>query len=289
MPRILPTSLLEPAYQLHHYLIFRTHYLREMFHGNQEIDLIDRTLRAVCEREQYHLLDKQISVDHVRLLVSLTPDQAVSEVVQRFKGNISRQFAIRFPNRLEQHQMPSLWAKGYFARSSGSVDDETIRSYIDRQIAHHGYRGSWTEALRLRNHNFRSPAFKLAHCFTILQYHLVLETDFHIPVFDDAIASKLFDYVIAIGKKHRFAVDRVSVLPNHVHLLVEAVPSLSAASLAEAVMRNTRYWMEKNFWGVLKQTKAWDVWKPSYYVGTTGEYTTAEVRSFLSGSHSSAL
>lgn len=286
MPRIIQPAHLEAAYQLHHYLIFRTHYLREVFLGNQEIDLIDSTLHAVCEREQYHLLDSQIAVDNVRLLISLTPDQTVSEVVQRFKGNISRQFSTLFPNRLEQHQMPSLWAKGYFSRSSGSADDETIRSYIDSQSVHHGYRGAWTETLTLRNPAFNSPAFRFAHCFTILQYHLVLETDFLIPVFDDAIAPKLFEYVIAIGKKHRFAVDRMSVLPNHVHLLVEAVPSLSAESLALAVMSNTRYWMEKNFWGVLKQTKAWDVWKPSYYVGTTGEYTTAEVRSFLRGSYS---
>jgi putative transposase len=287
MPSALQTQYLEPAYQLHHYLIFRTHYLREMFQGQQENDLIDRTIQAVCEREQFHMLDRQIAINHVRLLVSLTPDQTVSQAVQRFKGNISRQFSLVFPNRLEQDRMPTLWARGYFARSSGKVDEETIRSYIDSQIAHHGYRGSWTEALRLRNPAFRSPAFSLGHCFTILQYHLVLETDFHIPVFDDAIASKLFQYVIAIGEKHGFAVDRMSVLPNHVHLLVEAVPSLSAASLANAVISNTQYWMEKNFWGVLKQTRAWDVWKPSYYVGTTGEFTTAEVRSFLSGAYSS--
>ena len=288
MPSTLQTPYFEPAYQLHHYLIFRTHYLREMFHGNQENDLIDRTLQEVCEREKYHLLERQIEIDNVRLLVSLTPDQTVSQAVQRFKGNISRQFSLAFPNRLEHDRMPALWARGYFARSSGKVDEQTVRSYIDSQIAHHGYRGSWTEALRLRNPAFRSPAFRLPHCFTVLQYHLVLETDFHIPVFDDAIAPKLFEYVIAIGEKHAFAVDRMSVLPNHLHVLVEAVPSLSAASLANAVISNTRHWMEKNFWGVLKQTGAWDVWKPSYYVGTTGEYTTAEVRSFLSGYYLSA-
>ena len=283
MPSATPASKLVPAYQLHHYLCFRTHYLREMFGGDTECDLIATTAQAVCAKEGYHLLDKQISSDHVRLLISLTPEHTVSQAVQLLKGNLSREFSIAFPNRLRQERLRELWARSYFARSSGRVDDDTIRNYIYGQASHHGYRGSWTEALRFRNPEFNSPAFHLAHCFTILQYHLVLVTDFNISVFDDAIAPTLFEYVMAIGKKHGFKVDTISVMPDHIHLLVEAIPSLSVAALANAVRTNTRYWIEKNYWGVLKQTAAWDVWKPSFYAGTTGEYTTAEVRSFLSG------
>lgn len=107
-------------------------------------------------------------------------------------------------------------------------------------------------------------------------------TDFRIPLFDEAIAPRLFEYVIAVGQKRGFVVDRLSVLPDHVHLVIEAVPSLSMNECALTVVNNTRHWMEKKYWGVLKQTGAWDVWKPSFYAATTGEYTTAQVRSFLS-------
>jgi putative transposase len=178
--------------------------------------------------------------------------------------------------------MPTLWARGYFARSSGKVGADTVRAYVDNQISHHGYRGAWTEGLRFKNAEYKSPAFKLAHCLTILQYHLVFVTDFRNPIFDEVISPKLFEYLIAVGKKRGFVIDRMSVLPEHIHLVVEALASLSVAEIALSVVNNTRYWMEKNYWGVLKQTSAWDVWKPSFYAGTTGEYTTAQVRSFLS-------
>ena len=178
--------------------------------------------------------------------------------------------------------MPTLWARGYFARSSGKASLEAVRRYVDSQIAHHGYRGDWTDALRYKNPQFKSPAFSLSHCLSILRYHLVLVTDSRTPIFDDFIAPKLFDYVLAIGAKRGFAVERMTVLPDHIHLLIEALPSLTIEDCAFSIVNNTHQWMEKHYWGVLKQADAWNVWRPSYYAGTVGEYTTAQVRQFLS-------
>jgi len=110
----------------------------------------------------------------------------------------------------------------------------------------------------------------------------MLVTKFRVPLFDEAIAPGLFEYVLSVGRKHGFAVDRMSLLPDHMHLLIQAITGLSIYECALAVMNNTRHWMEKQFSGVLKETDAWDVWQPSFYAGTVGEYTTAQVRQFLS-------
>jgi len=110
----------------------------------------------------------------------------------------------------------------------------------------------------------------------------VLVIPFRKPLFDDAIAPKLFAFVLAVGEKRGFAVDRMTVLPDHLHLVIEALPTLSVDEIALSVVNNTRHWMEKHYWGVLKQTEGWDVWRPSFYAGTTGEFTTAQVKQFLS-------
>jgi putative transposase len=114
-----------------------------------------------------------------------------------------------------------------------------------------------------------------------LNYHLVFATQGRIPVFDETIASRLFKYLLAVGRKHNFAIDRISVLPDHMHMLVEGIPRISVEEYALSILNNTQFWMAKNYNGVLKETGAWDVWRPSYYAGTVGEYTTAEVKSFL--------
>jgi len=275
-----PFKCLEAAYQLHSYLRFKTHYLRPLFASSEAQESINDSVEDVCHRHDYHLLDIKVSDDHLRLLVSLKPDQTVSRAVQMMKGNISHQFSRNCKDILTRYRTKSPWAEGYFARSSGKADISTVRMYVESQAANHGYQGEWTSEMSQVNPNFKSPAFHFDHCVCILNYQIVLVTKFRTDLLDDHIAPRLFEYTIEIGKKHGFAVDRMGLSPDHVHLIIEARPDVSVQDCALA-LHNTRHWMEKKYWGVLKQTDCWDVWQPSFYAGTVGEYSTAQIRRFL--------
>jgi putative transposase len=98
----------------------------------------------------------------------------------------------------------------------------------------------------------------------VLDYHVVLATQHRGQIFDEAIAPRFFAYLLTVGNKRGFAVNRVSILPDHVHLLIEALPGVTIYDCALALLNNTAYWMEKNYTGVLKQTGAWNVWQPSF-------------------------
>ena len=272
---------LEAAYQLHFYLAFKTPYLRPLLKGKRERILIGTVLDEVCARQQYHMLYSDVSDNYLRMLLSLKPEQSISQAVKYLKGNLSVNFGRTFRLELEQQRTRTLWAKGYFARSSGKVNLEAARNYVETQTTHHGYKGEWTKPLKYRNPDFRSPAFSLPHSVCMLDYHLVLVTKFRAQLFDEAMAPGLFNYVLTIGRKHGFAVERMSLLPDHLHLLIQAIPGLSIYECALALLNNSQRWMEKHYWGALKQMDAWDVWQPSFYAGTVGEYTTAQVKSFL--------
>jgi putative transposase len=274
-------SSLTPAFQLHFYLCFKTYRRRPLLIGPDTQSLLNRVLGEVCVRQDYHLLDTDIDKDNVRLLLSLNPTQSVSESVRFLKGNVSRQFGLAFNDQLKANNSPSVWAQGYFARSSGKTNIEAARAYVDSQASHHGYRGDWTKPLKFRNPNFRSPAFKFDHLNAILDYHLVIATQNRLPLFDEAMAPHLFDYIITIGQKHNFAVDRIGLLPDHMHLIIEAVPSVCVQDCVLAILEDTRYWMTTHHRSALKELNAWDVWQPSFYAGTVGEYSTAQVREFL--------
>lgn len=268
-------TALEAAYQLHYYLYFKTHCLRPLFQSDATRSLITDVMAEVCSREQYHLLEAPvINPDHLKLLLSLKPTHRLSDVIKKLKGNIS--------HRLNRSTMGKLWARGYFARTSGKVDLIRARNYVDGQSKHHGYRGDWTQPLKYHNPDFTSPYFNFEHCFSQLNYHLVLSTYSRAEIFDETIATLLFKYIVAIGRKYKFAVDRMGLLPDHFHLLIEAVPSVSVEEIIRAILENTSSWMYKHYFGVLKETDALNVWSPSFYVGSVGEFTTAQVKRFLS-------
>ena len=267
-------KVLEAAYQLHFYFCLKTHFLKPHLATPEAEKLVSKVLERVCQREQYHLLQLDVSATQLRLLLSLKPTHAVSQVVRLLKGNLERDFRNSF-------RMEKLLGRGYFVRSSGKASLEAARKYVENQVTHHGYKGDWTKPLKFRNPNFKSPAFTFEHCAALLTYHLVLVTQTRLPIFEEAIAPKLFAYLMAIGVKHRFSVERVGLLPDHMHMLFEGIPSICVEEYVLAIMNNTRYWMEKNYFGVLKAMEAWDVWQQSYYVGTVGEFTTAQVRAFL--------
>src|SRR5947208_1173277 len=144
----------------------------------------------------------QFNHSHLRLLLSLTPEQTISRAVKMLKGNLSRQFGRAFPDRLKRHQSRTPLAEGYFARSSGKVNLDLARKYLDAQTSHHGYKGAWTKPLKYRNPVFKYPAFQLPHSVCMLDYHLVFVTKSRTAVFHETIAPQLFQYVMAVGRKH---------------------------------------------------------------------------------------
>ncbi|PYS70032.1 MAG: IS200/IS605 family transposase [Acidobacteria bacterium] len=198
-------------------------------------------------------------------MISLQPNDTVSKTVQMLKGNLQYQFGKCSSPKVQL-------GGGYFARSVGNVDLERVRQYVDDQIPHHGYTGEWGTALKFHNEAFTSPAFTFAHHVSILNYHLVFATQNRISLFDEVIAPNLFQYLLRISKKHQFEIDRVGVLPDHLHLVVEGIPGMSVADYALAIMNNTRHWMTQKYSGVLKEMNGWDVWRPSYYAGQLASF-----------------
>jgi len=144
-----PFKALEVAYQLHFYLGFKTHHLRPLLRTAGQRALVSSVLEDVCAREQYHLLETSITDDYLRLLVSLNPEQTVSNTVRMLKGNLSRSFGLTSRDELERQKAKTLWAKGYFARTSGKVNVKAAQNYVETQLNHHGYSGEVDEGAQV--------------------------------------------------------------------------------------------------------------------------------------------
>jgi putative transposase len=262
------------AYQLHYYVCFRTRRRIPHFQATDRRDLLSKLLAECCLRHQYHLLEHRTHPDHLRCLLSLKPDQSTARVVNTLKSNLSRllcaELAIRAP----------LWAAGYLARSVGRVRTDAVQAYLSSQAEHHGYASRVNPPVSSYRARTITPLTG-EHSVFDLRNHVVLATHQRHGVFGARLGAELIDYFLAVARKHKFAIDQVTVLPDHIHLLIRLVPRLSIEQCVLYLLRNSQHWLAKHYARWLLQAKAVGVWESSAYAGTCGRVTTAEIKSFL--------
>jgi len=118
------------VYDLKYHLVWVTKYRKPVLRGEIAIRLRE-LVRQTCAKLEVYILSGHVSADHVHLLVSVPPSISVSELMQRVKGRSSRRMQQEFGELKRQYWGKHLWARGYFAVSTGNVTDEVIQQYIE--------------------------------------------------------------------------------------------------------------------------------------------------------------
>jgi REP-associated tyrosine transposase len=119
-------------YSLHVHVVWVTKYRKKVLTG--EIALSARNkIREICKRNDVEIIKGHVSTDHVHLLVSMPPHVSVSKMMKYIKGASSRKLLQEYKGLNKTFWGRHLWARGYFAVSSGNVTDEVIKMYIENQ------------------------------------------------------------------------------------------------------------------------------------------------------------
>ena len=120
------------VYDIKYHLVWITKYRKPLLSGGIGTRLRD-LIREICKTMDIEIIKGHVSKDHVHLLVSVPPYHSVSQVLKRLKGKTSRRLLSESRILAKQCWGRHLWARGYFAASSGNVTDEVIAQYIEQQ------------------------------------------------------------------------------------------------------------------------------------------------------------
>ena len=120
------------VYDIKYHIVWITKYRKAVLRGEIGVRLRE-LIRQTCEAQEVYIEKGHIALDHVHLLLSVPPNIAVSDLVQRLKGRSSRQMLDEFGELRRQFWGQHLWARGYFVASSGNVTDEVIALYMEMQ------------------------------------------------------------------------------------------------------------------------------------------------------------
>lgn len=120
------------THRLMYHLVWIPKYRKRILKG-EVAERLKELLHECADLHRWKIEELNIQIDHVHMLIRMRPEISVSKMVRSFKGMTSKVIREEFPDLKEFLWGNSFWADGYFAETSGQVNEMRIREYIQNQ------------------------------------------------------------------------------------------------------------------------------------------------------------
>ena len=121
--------------QLQVHIVWVTKYRYHVLQGDIQIRCRELIMQ-ICDAEDIRIIKGVVSKDHVHMHIEYPPSKAVSDMVKKLKGRVSRKLQQEYPKLSKQYWGKHFWAIGYGAWSTGNVSDEMINEYLEHHRNH---------------------------------------------------------------------------------------------------------------------------------------------------------
>ena len=215
----------------------------------------------------------------MRALVSLAPHDSVSVAASKMKGRISKWLTEQMPAESAKHL-----ARGYFAVTCGASAADEIDAYLDRQGEHHGNADRARPPVFVRTYEATpetESVLQTDHAITRLRFHIVLATWRRRGVFGQASGEAVSDRWQQLQTNLRLRFEKVSFVPDHVHLAVTLHPAVDPASVVMAMMNAGQEVLWSQFDRDVIKAGVERLWQPSAYVGSFGDLTSNAISAYV--------
>ena len=111
-----------------------------------------------------------------------------------------------------------------------------------------------------------------SHNVTVLLYHLVFPAKYRRAVFDADVDEVLRAVCLEIGKRYQMKFLEIGTDRDHVHFLVQAVPTYSVSRLVTVIKSITAREIFRRCPQVKRQLWGGEFWTDGYFAGTVGKH-----------------
>ena len=116
-----------------------------------------------------------------------------------------------------------------------------------------------------------------SHNVTKLMYHYVFPTKYRKVVIDEEVDRVIKETCIEIGKRYEINFLEIGTDKDHVHFLVQSVPTYSPSQIAKIIKSITAKEVFAKCPDVKKKLWGGNFWTSGYYVSTVSEHGNEEV------------
>ncbi len=111
-----------------------------------------------------------------------------------------------------------------------------------------------------------------SHNVTVLIYHLVFPAKYRRAVIDAHVDEVLRSVCLEIEKKYQIQFLEIGTDKDHVHFLVQSVPTYSVTKIVTMIKSLTAREIFKNCPQVKKQLWGGEFWSDGYFASTVGKH-----------------
>ena len=265
------------AYSIHCYLRWNTYRRKPV----SELKLLDKEgIVELLYPYGIHLLEFSSDERNCLALVSLKPTDTVSAAASKVKGRFSS-FLRSYYNLAENVR---LFARGYFASTSGKSTELQVINYLSKQSGHHGFEKRTIPPVFQRE--FAEEAVDESrlnpnHALACLRYHVVLATTDRKGIFGSESGPVFTSCWQKAGHENGFKLIEVSFLPDHVHLAIRSHPTVAPAEIVSELMNLAEEVIWERYSEHVIQAGVDRLFTPSAYVGGYGRLNSKAIRGYL--------
>jgi len=111
-----------------------------------------------------------------------------------------------------------------------------------------------------------------SHNVTVLIYHLVLPAKYRRVVFDEHVDEVLKEVCLDIEKRYQVKFLEIGTDEDHVHLLVQSVPTYDVTKIVTTIKSLTAREIFKRCPEVKQKLWGGEFWTDGYYASTVGKH-----------------
>jgi len=128
----------------------------------------------------------------------------------------------------------------------------------------------------------RSQHIHKSHTVSLLLYHIVCPAKYRRAVVTPEVDAVLREVCLEISRRYALVFLEIGTDKDHVHFLVQSVPSYSPTKIVRVIQSLTAREVFQRVPSVKKQLWGGEFWSDGYYVSTVGQHgSEAEIRQYV--------
>ena len=121
------------VYDLYYHIVWCVKYGQKVLADDIKDDLID-IIKNICINNNYELVEINTDLDHVHLLIGLSPQDSIPVVMKTLKGVSARLLNSKHKNELSKVlDGGHIWSPSYYIATTSDNIMDNIKEYIIKQ------------------------------------------------------------------------------------------------------------------------------------------------------------